>query len=237
MAKPPVRILQTVEHGCGYYPERAARNLVVDPECDETAEIYDAVCHAGFRRSGDLIIRPHCRYCDECKATRIRAPEFEPARRHRRNLRCNADLTVSVEPPDSSDEYFSLYARYVDDRHPRGGMDNPTVEAYESFLTSPWSRTDFLCIRRGRQLIGVAVCDLMSTGISAVYTFYEPEEQDRGLGTFAILMQIQRAQRMGLPYVYLGYWLRRHPKMRYKTEFRPIEVFDEGRWQDYLPDA
>ena len=236
MAKPSVRVLQTVEHRCGYYPDRWARNLVIDPSADRPDAVYDAVTLSGFRRAGDLIFRPHCRGCTACRATRIPVARFRPNRAQRRCLRRNVDVSVRRLRAGFTPEYFALYDRYLAARHPNGGMDNPDREDFESFLLSRWARSFFLDFRVEDQLIGVAVCDRLASGISAVYTFYEPDESDRGLGTYGVLQQLALARELDLPYVYLGYWLPDHPKMAYKTRFRPIEVFTGGRWQP-VPDG
>jgi len=125
-----------------------------------------------------------------------------------------------------------LYRRYLEARHPGGGMDDPSVEDFERFLTCPWSPTRFLELRQGGRLLGVAVTDVLPHGLSAVYTFYEPDLADRGLGTLAILEQIAWARREGLPHLYLGYWIAGHPKMHYKSRFRPLELLGPDGWRE-----
>ncbi len=226
-----IRVLQTVKHRCGYYGDRYTRNLVVDPGADHLDVIYDSLTASGFRRAGALIFRPHCDTCNACIATRIAVPDFKPSRSQRRVLSVNADLKVSQSPARFSTEVFGLYRRYLSDRHPSGGMDNPSREDFENFLLSQWSRTFFMEMRLDEKLLGVAVTDRMSSGLSAVYTFFDPDYASRSLGTFSILSQIRLARELRAHYLFLGYWIEGHEKMDYKTRFQPMEVFREGRWQ------
>ncbi|MFK7957490.1 MAG: arginyltransferase [Lysobacterales bacterium] len=226
-----IRVLQTVKHPCGYYADRFTRNLVVDPGADHLDVIYDSLTASGFRRAGALIFRPHCETCNACVATRIPVPEFTPNRGQRRILAANEDLTVSQSPARFSLEVFDLYRRYLSARHPSGGMDNPSREDFENFLLSQWSRTFFMEMRLEDQLLAVAVTDRMSSGLSAVYTFFDPEFSRRSLGTFSILAQLRLARELRAHYLFLGYWIEGHQKMDYKTRFQPMEVFREGRWQ------
>lgn len=231
MAQSSIRILQTVEHRCGYYHDRWARNLVIDPAADQPQLIYDAVTSSGFRRAGELIFRPHCRGCVACQATRVRVAAFRPSRSQRRCWRRNQDLAVRIRPARFTLEYFELYDRYLSSRHPGGGMDNPCGEDFESFLLSAWAKSFFVELRADNgALLGVAVCDRLSSGLSAVYSFFDPGVSDRGLGNYCILAQIAYARKLNLPYLYLGYWIPGHPKMDYKLRYRPIEVFAGGRW-------
>ncbi len=226
-----IRVLQTVKHPCGYFTDRSTRNLVVDPGADHLDVIYDSLTASGFRRAGALIFRPHCEACNACIATRIPVPEFSPSRSQRRVLAVNQDLTVSQSPARFSLEVFDLYRRYLSARHPSGGMDNPSREDFENFLLSQWSRTFFMEVRLADELIAVAVTDRMSSGLSAVYTFFDPQFSQRSLGTYAILAQLRLARELRAHYLFLGYWIEGHQKMDYKTRFQPMEVFQQGRWQ------
>ena len=131
-----------------------------------------------------------------------------------------------------SEEYFALYRRYLQARHPDGGMDDARPEDFARFLYTAWSPTRFVEFRSGGRLLAVAVTDFCADGLSAVYTFFEPDEHARGLGTFAILSQIRLAAERALPYVYLGFWIARHPKMNYKARFRPLEVLHGNAWTE-----
>lgn len=230
MSQDSIRVLQTVEHPCGYYPERLARNLVIDPNAERQDDLYDALASSGFRRAGNHIFRPHCRRCTECIATRIPTTQFTPNRSQKRCLKRNSDLVVTQEPASYNSEYFQLYQRYLGQRHPDGGMDNPDPEDFKSYLLSNWARTSFLELRLNGALVGLAVTDVLNNGLGSVYTFYDPEESNRSLGTFAILQQIELARDMSLPYVYLGYWINGHPKMDYKRKYSGIQGFKGRSW-------
>jgi len=141
-------------------------------------------------------------------------------------------IALSVEPARYSHEYFSLYRRYLDARHAGGGMDNPDPQDFSRFLYTAWSPTSFIELRdAGGELCAVAVTDITATGMSAVYTFYDPAFEARGLGTHAILRQIELARERGLPHLYLGYWIEGHPKMDYKTRFQPLELLTSEGWK------
>jgi arginyl-tRNA--protein-N-Asp/Glu arginylyltransferase len=225
-----IRVFQTLEHPCGYYPERSARNLVIDPLARSLPHVYGTALERGFRRSGGHVYRPHCASCRDCIASRVPVRDFVPDRSQRRCLKRNADLQWQVAPPHRTEANFALYRRYLSARHPEGGMDDPGEEDFERFLACAWSPTRFLEARLGDELLAVAVTDVLPQGLSAVYTFYAPQAQARGLGTAAILRQIEWAREQGLPHLYLGYWIDAHPKMDYKARFRPLERLTDGQW-------
>jgi leucyl-tRNA---protein transferase len=225
-----VRLFKTVEHGCGYYADRIAQNWVIDPVAPELAEVYGSALSQGFRRAGGHVYRPTCPSCQACTPTRLTVKAFTPNRKQRRCLHHNVDLALEIEPAAYSDEAFSLYRRYLQSRHPGGGMDGSDPEDFARFLYSSWSRTQFLMLRYEGELVACAVTDVTRDALSAVYTFYEPTLLRRSLGVYAILSQIQWAQRAGLTHLYLGYWIDGHPKMHYKTEYQPLEILRNGRW-------
>jgi arginyl-tRNA--protein-N-Asp/Glu arginylyltransferase len=226
-----IRVFQTLEHPCGYFDDRAARNLVIDPLARELPQVYGNALERGFRRSGGHVYRPHCANCRACVAARVPVAEFDPDRSQRRCLARNATISAQVTMPRCDAETFGLYRRYLDARHAGGGMDDPTEEDFERFLACEWSPTRFLELRLDGDLVAVAVTDVLPHGLSAVYTFYAPEHAARGLGTCAILHQIRWAQAEGLPHLYLGYWIAGHAKMHYKSRFHPLETLVEGRWR------
>ncbi len=224
-------MFQTLPHPCGYYSGRTAQNVVLDPGTPYRAHLYLPALEQGFRRAGDHLYRPQCPACSACIACRIPVLDFAPTRSQSRCERRNADLDVRLTSAQVSPERFALYRRYLAQRHPGGGMDDPAPEDFERFLCAPWSPTRFLEFRRRGELLAVAVTDICSGGLSAVYTFYDTDDRSRGLGTFAILSQIRLARRLGLSHLYLGYWIAAHPKMDYKARFRPLELYRGGRWQ------
>lgn len=220
------------ERACGYLEQRRSMSLFADPTATMSNRLYSQLALYGFRRSGQYLYRPACPGCDSCIPMRIPIARFRPNRSQRRCLAANADLSERVLEPAFRDEHFRLYRRYIRRRHPGGGMDDPDPERYVSFLTSAWSDTRFYEYRLGRRLMAVAVVDHLERGLSAVYTYFEPEAHTRGLGTFAVLRQIETARREGHPWVYLGYWIPECDKMRYKQYFRPFEIYRDGSWQE-----
>jgi len=224
----------SVEHDCSYLPGRRARNLVADPET-LSPEVYTRLADHGFRRSGNFAYRPYCVGCEECRPLRLRVDAFEPRRSDLRALRRNADLTFRAETAELTDERFELYLRYLRVRHPGGGMDEASADDFRDFLTSHWCRTRFYEFRSDSKLLGIAVTDELEDGLSAIYTFYEPGESRRGLGTWAVLKQIAEARREGRLWLYLGFWVDGCRKMSYKTRFRPHEIYTQGVWRSLAP--
>lgn len=231
MRSDAVRLLKTLEHPCGYYGDRVAQNLVIDPLATDLPQVYDVALARGYRRAGGHIYRPACPHCRACTPARIAVAEFVPDRSMRRCAARNRDLTLAIEPPRFSDEYFDLYRRYLGARHRGGGMDDADHDDFARFLTSAWSPTRFVTFRRDGRLLAVAVTDFARPGLSSVYTFYDPDEARRGLGINAILAQIELARKSGAPHLYLGYWIDGHPKMGYKARFRPIDVLRGTHWE------
>jgi arginine-tRNA-protein transferase len=161
---------------------------------------------------------------------RVPVAGFSPNRSQRRILSRNKDLRIEVVEDISYDEHFDLYSRYICGRHRDGDMYPPDRAQFNSFLTHEWGATRFVEFREHERLLAVAVLDRLDNGISAIYTFYEPEASSRSLGSFVILWQIELARELELPAVYLGYWIRNCRKMNYKTRYRPIELLTNGHW-------
>ena len=193
-----IRVFQTAEHACGYWPDRLARDLVLDPADPALPALYGSALAMGFRRSGAHVYRPHCAGCQACTPVRIPVADFQPNRAQRRCMQRNRDLRINVRPAVRDDETFALYRRYVGTRHAGGGMDNPAPEDFDAFLSCSWSPTCFIEMRLDEELVGVAVTDLLADGASAVYTYYAPELAARSLGTYGILAQVEYARRLGL---------------------------------------
>lgn len=226
-----VRVFQTLEHPCGYFPERYSRNLVIDPLARGLAQAYGHAVERGFRRSGGHVYRPHCVGCRACVAARVDVAAFKPDRSQRRTLGRNADLELHIAPAQRTRENFALYRSYLRARHAHGGMDNPGEDDFDRFLVSPWSPTHFVELRLAGELLAVAVTDVLPQGLSAVYTFFDPGHAERSLGTCAILRQIELTRQNALPHLYLGYWIDGHPKMHYKARFRPLQTLTAQGWQ------
>lgn len=214
---------------CPYLPGRESVSLFAEPAVLDNA-LYGRLARIGFRRSGDQVYRPACGHCQACVPVRIPVEAFRPRRRDRRNLGRNAGLELRINRAHFSAEHFQLYATYLEARHPGGGMDAPTPEQFERFLIGTWSDTWFLELHLEDRLVAVAVTDRLEDGLSAVYTFYDPALTDRGLGHHCILRQIAYGRDLGLPYLYLGYWVEGSDKMGYKGQYRPLQALRGDRW-------
>lgn len=226
-----LRLFLTTEMTCNYRFGQRSRNLVADPDATNHA-VYAQLAELGFRRSGGYIYRPHCRTCVACRSLRIPVVRFTPDRSQRRTLARNQDLKVRIVKAAFYEEHFALFSRYVVARHPGGGMDAGGPTDYWSFIESRWCPTWMAEFRQGQRLLAVAIVDVLREGLSAVYTFFDPVERARSLGVYAILWQIAEAQRQGLRWLYLGYWVADCRKMAYKIQFNPHELFvpEQRRW-------
>jgi leucyl-tRNA---protein transferase len=222
----------TPGHPCSYLPRRQAHTLFLDPRETITPATYQQLTEQGFRRSGGHLYRPHCRSCQACIATRIAVASFKPSRSQRRTWRRNRDLTVQVHRAAFAPRFYDLYARYIVGRHGDGDMYPPSKDQFRSFLLSQWSDTLFICSYLDDALVAVAVTDRQPQGLSAIYTFFDPERPERGLGVWSVLQQIDLARKLALPHVYLGYWIRNSEKMSYKTAYRPVELMLNGEWSE-----
>lgn len=230
-----LKVFATHPHACSYLPDQKATTLFIDPAAPMDSNTYSQLSEMGFRRSGPHLYRPHCSRCNSCVPARIPVQSFQPNRRQRRILKRNADLIVIDRTALHGDEYYELYAKYIEGRHRDGDMYPPTRQQFDSFLTREWDLTHYYCFYENTssekpKLLAVAVVDVMSNGLSAIYSFFDPDLKERSLGVYAVLWQIKRAQELGLPNVYLGYWIKQCRKMAYKIEYRPIELLVNNRW-------
>jgi len=225
-----LKLFATQPHPCSYIDGEQATTVFVDPEAKIDINLYSQLSLLGFRRSGGHLYRPQCSNCQACMSCRIPVSLFKANRSQRRCWQKNQDIQVSAVERIDTLEHYHLYSRYIESRHQDGDMYPPSEEQYKAFLTSEWGSTRYLEFRLDGKLIGVSVCDYLEDGLSAVYTFYDADQNERSLGKFAILAQIHRAQEMGLGYVYLGYWIKQCEKMNYKTDYRPLELLVNRRW-------
>jgi leucyl-tRNA---protein transferase len=231
----------TSPSACPYLPGKLERKVFTHLVGDRAASVNDLLTHGGFRRSQSIAYRPACDSCRACVSVRVLAQEFEPTRTFRRVLGANRDIIGSEQPSAPTAEQYSLFRSYLDARHADGGMIDMTVLDYSMMVEDSHVRTKLIEYRRrgvdsrinGRgegSLLAVALTDVLSDGLSMVYSFYEPDESARSLGTFIILDHIARAKALGLPYVYLGYWVEGSPKMDYKRRFLPQERLAHEGW-------
>jgi len=223
----------TTEHECGYYNDRQTANLIPDPQIEMGANLYNWLINKGFRRSGEFVYRPHCKQCAACVPCRINVESFKASRNQRRCLKNNREVSTHIVPAQFKEEYFSLYTRYLNSRHKDGNMANPMREDFCSFLLNSWNSSIFIETRLAGKLICIAVVDFLAAGPSAVYTFFDPAEHKRSLGTFAILQQIWLAKLYKKNHLYLGYWIDQHPKMAYKRNFSALEIFQQNQWRQF----
>ncbi|MFT5691986.1 MAG: arginyl-tRNA--protein-N-Asp/Glu arginylyltransferase [Oceanicoccus sp.] len=225
-----LKVYATHPHDCSYLPNQQATTLFIDPQTTVDNHLYSQLAVMGFRRSGSHIYRPHCGECSACIASRVPVADFEYQRKQRKIRNRNQDLTIKEVNDISDNEYYDLYARYISERHSDGDMFPPSKDQYLSFLTKEWGMTKFYSFRDGKELLAVAIIDEMNNGIAAVYTFFDPDNDRRSLGSYAILWQIEHAKSLNLPHVYLGYWIKECRKMNYKTDYRPLELLINDQW-------
>ncbi|MCP4391864.1 MAG: arginyltransferase [Gammaproteobacteria bacterium] len=215
---------------CSYLDDRKSVSAFANPHMDMDMNTYNELIQHGFRRSGGYIYRPHCPHCQECVSVRVPVHKHKFSRNEHRVIKRNSDIRISIMPGRYRDEHFDLYRRYINSRHDEGSMANPNKSDYHRFLICDWTDTLFFEYRLNRILIAVAVCDITDSGLSAVYTFFDPDYANRSPGHFAILCQINESQQRDLDYLYLGYWIRDCNKMSYKRRYKPLEAFLNDQW-------
>ena len=220
----------TPQHPCSYLDNRTARTLFLDPREVVNSTLYGVLTHAGFRRSGGHLYRPYCDGCNACVPVRVPVDQFRWSRRFRRVRRANTGVTATMREAVYSDRYYDLYASYINARHSDGDMHPPNVDQFRSFLLSSWSKSAYLVLEEDGKLVAVAVTDRVPDGLSAIYTFFDPALGKRSIGILAVLAQIEHCMNSGIPYLYLGYWVRDSAKMHYKIDYRPIELLVRNHW-------
>jgi len=225
-----VRLFRTSPHPCSYKDSEQAATVFVDPDLVIDKALNSKLSDLGYRRSGAHLYRPDCDFCQACISCRVPVAEFQFNRSQRRILRRNESLRM-VEKSDLTDEIaYDLYQRYINQRHLDGDMFPASLEQYEAFIKTKMVDTRFFLFYEQDELLAVSVVDFLEQGLSAVYTFFDPDQSQRSLGNFAILWQIKKCQELGLPYLFLGYWIKGCGKMEYKSKFRPLEMLINGRW-------
>ncbi len=226
-----LRFFATPPRPCSYLDGHTAISVFADPDATLSASLYSQLARFGFRRSGGDLYVPACPGCSECVPVRIPVDRFRRSRNLQKLWNRNRDIEWQVQDPLFDHDQFDLYCRYLGARHTGGGMDNPSEEDYQRFLSCDWCETSFLVGKLDNRPVIVAVTDVLDDALSSAYTFFEPELARRSLGTLGILYQIELAAVMDYRWLYLGYWIEGSDKMRYKRRFQPLEAYREGRWQ------
>lgn len=229
----------TAPYPCSYLPGLQARSQVATPAFLIGAQVYSELVQHGFRRSGTYTYRPRCQGCRACVPLRLPAKSFTANRSQRRAWKQHSRLEATLHPLQDNAEHYALYQRYQRARHPDGGMDNDGRESYQNFLLQSYVDSVLVEFRepfdstQGKQgaLRMVSLIDLLSDGLSSVYTFYEPDIPRARFGVYNVLWQVELCRRLNLDFVYLGYWIKQSRKMAYKTQYQPAQGLIEGVWQ------
>ena len=227
---------------CPYLPGREERKVFTHLVGKRATALNDTLTQSGFRRSQTIAYRPACEDCRACVSVRVKVDDFSPSRNMRRILDANADLIGHAMQPEPSSEQYSLFRTYLDTRHSDGGMADMSVLDYSMMIEDSHVETrvieyrprgidSFMTGRGDGPLMAVCLTDVLSDGLSMVYSYYDIAQTDRSLGTYMILEHIERARRMGLAHVYLGYWVDGSRKMAYKARFLPQERLGMNGWE------
>jgi leucyl-tRNA---protein transferase len=230
-----IRFYLTAAQPCPYLEGRRERKVFAALDGKDAIELNDSLTHAGFRRSQNIAYRPACDMCAACVSVRVPAATFKLTRRWKRVTGANTDLVAQLMPAQASYEQYALLQKYLKMRHLNAGMSDMSIFDYSTMVEETSVRTHVVEYRIGNDkgaLVGCALVDILADGLSLVYAYFDPEFEDRSIGSFIILDHIRQAKEVGLAYLYLGYWIKGSVKMDYKVNFRPIEALGASGWED-----
>jgi arginine-tRNA-protein transferase len=234
----PISFMVTTEVPCPYLSDRMERKLITELSGSQANELFELLSRAGFRRSHSVAYRPACGSCQACVPVRIDVGGFAPSRSMRRVLTRNAELTIDIRPAHPTQEQYELFSRYLETRHNDGEMVGMGPQDFASMVADSPVNTRMVEFRdAGRKLVAGCLTDWSSDGISAVYSFFEPGRTGYSLGTCVVLRLVGLAREMGLPYLYLGYWVKGSHKMDYKHRFQPLEYYGSEGWGPHAPET
>ena len=225
------KIQTTGFYACSYLPGKLACSEVVMSKYSMDAHAYGKLMRAGFRRSGHYVYRPCCEHCHACISVRVPVKTFVPKRNQRRAWKLHQQLLVTTHALHYNPAHYELYRRYQSKRHAGGGMDKDCREQYHNFLLQSHVDSVLVEFHQNDQLRIVSIIDILSDGLSSVYCFYDADIPNASFGTYNILWQIEQCRKLGLDYLYLGYWIKENQKMNYKVNFQPLEVLIGDQWQ------
>ena len=232
-SRPDTLDLYLMKPGPCPYLKGQTEQKVITVLDETTAPVSPFLTQRGFRRMQNMYYRQQCPACKACLASRLKLKEFMPNRSFRRILYKNANLTYSVVNPDATPEDYALFTRYLQERHSDGEMAKMSHADFLAMMEESPTETRFLICRDGERTVGIMLFDEMPDGTSAVYSFFDPAEEKRSLGTWMILKLAEYTVGTDRPYLYLGFWVRNSPKMEYKARFQPLELFVDEQWIDF----
>ncbi len=221
----------TAPQPCPYLAGRMERKLFTALQGDRASELNDTLSKQGFRRSQNVLYRPSCAECSACMSARINVSKFAPSRSQRRVTKKAAHLVRRATSPWATEEQYDLFRKYLDGRHATGGMADMDMFEFAAMVEESPIRSRMFEYTNAAKLTAVCLTDILDDGLSMVYSFFEPDQEKLSLGTYLILDHIRIARELGMPYVYLGYWVPGSPKMDYKAKFKGLEVHRGGAWE------
>ena len=221
----------TAPQVCPYLPDRIERKLFTSIQGDDAQLLNDSLSQQGFRRSQNILYRPSCNECSACLSARIDVKKFKPSKSQKKIIRRNKFLIRSSNSPWATEEQYGLFQRYLQERHAKGGMADMDVFEFAAMVEESSIETRVIEYHHENLLQSVCLTDFLSDGLSMVYSFFDPDESKKSLGTFMILDHIALALELELPYLYLGYWVPGSSKMNYKVNFKGVEIFQNNVWQ------